>query len=388
MKTLDLNFAQGISLIIPGHFFPDPVPQIAVASPSGEVKLLLWNNNKESWDCKAEFDLTQNGAIWNMIAVDLTGEGIDDLILGGMQGAVICLSPQGNQKWIYQFNSAISGIISWKHHLESCESGTFQIPKFVIYSLDRTLRVIDHNGVLIWAQMFAGGVTTACIGDIDQDGSDEIIAGSNDGTLRVFDGKNGKIKWFHESGQTIRVSTIRGNWIIFGNDSKKIVVLDGLTHEIITEKELPCYPWLLKPIPNTTDKIILSTYSFRYLGAEEDVGIPGIYCFQIPNLQILWEKNMINIQDLQISQILDKKLIGLWGTTDGEISIWDVDSGLPFMFDTKEFALNSLESTVNTIQLLEYPSSNITWNQIFLIGCDNPQLYFFGKGIVEFGKKQ
>lgn len=371
-QSWDLGFSTGISVILCGHVISPSEVHYIVATQAGEVKILDFDATNHGWLIKSEFDLTQNGAIWNMVLVDVNHDGIEEILIGGMNGLLLCLSGVGHVLWQVTFKSAITGIQLFPH--KTSDPSLQESPWILAYSIDRTLRVINAHGHMVWAQMFAGTINCAAISSNTLDASLEIIAGSQDGTLRVFDGHTGKIKWFIEVGVGIRVVAVDENVIMIGDDSKRIALVDRTTHAIVQEKTLACYPWNLRRSLIDPHICYLSTYSFRYLGAENDEGIPILGRFNLQDLTCIWDLPDLNLQDFKVLQMQSEDQSDeylLLGTSDG---VFNVVSGKTGDFRDNKIP-DRLPSVVNTIcySLLSTESSHQIWR--IVVGCDDPKLF-------------
>jgi hypothetical protein len=419
VDELEFNFQFGISRIIQGHFLSKTDYALAIGSQGGEFKIVAFNSLSEEWEVARDFDLQENGAIWYMEAADLTHNGLDEIIIGGMKGAIVCLTGEGDEIWnpnpiAHQCQSAISGIKIWNPEFKKVDSEIsasnpdlittkFIQPFVIVYSLDKSFRVLDANGDLIWAQMFSSGVACIVIGDTNNDGNEEIVAGGNDGTVRIFEGNTGKLLWFFEMGANVRSITTINHSIIIGGDNKKVIVLDGQTHKPVKELDFSSYIWFIKALknPNSTKEIpkflLISTYSFDYMGiTQDDPQIPEVFIMSYPELETIIKWDSINIQDLHVfpSKLMTEEdheedheekireeineeikeenppLGILLGDTDGSLILKRLKGE-----KTKEVFNEKLPSLINTVIGLKYELPGHSTEMIFFAGCDNCKIY-------------
>src|SRR6056297_211097 len=155
---LDFGISQGLSCVKAGKFLDEDRYHLAVASQEGILKIIK-REHDGNHTVYNTMDLTENGAIWTMESIDVDGNGVDEILVGGMKGAIVCLSAEGSEMWnfdnlVHQCKSAISGISIWKNSPLRNEQRQLA-PISVSYSLDKTIRVFDREGKMQWSQMFS-----------------------------------------------------------------------------------------------------------------------------------------------------------------------------------------------------------------------------------------
>ena len=384
-REYDFGFQEGISCIRTGSFLKKNETSVAIANQGGKVKIISYSNSSKEWVVQREFDLDANGGIWNMEVADLDCDGRDELIIGGMNGAVICLSGEGEELWMTQCESAISGIVLFPNFsalstktttaAEDAVDLCSNAPHVLIYSLDRTLRLLSPQGDMVWAQMFASGVGCVTLGDTNGDGLEEVVAGGNDGTLRIFDGRNGKILWFHEVNANVRAVAVIGQLIYCGGDSKKVLLLDGKTQKPILDQDYPTYVWLMKPKSlNGLDYLIMSTYSFRYLGMDDAPGEPSLGAYHPVSLIPKWVSDKINVQDFCSGSVLvDNVPIPylLLGESSGMFSLVNGETGAPMGRDSFEI----LPDLINSVASIAVQTAEEKPTLRCFAGCENGKVY-------------
>jgi WD40 repeat protein len=373
--STDLHFNDGISVLRLGYVLAADREDLVLASSGGEVKITSWDQQDSNWKTQREFDLTENGAIWHLEVAKLTDNILDDIIIGGQKGSVIVLSGEGEERWVHRCRSAICGVKIWTGFDCDDHNGSKSHPKVVVLSLDGTIRILDYKGNLLWAQMMAGGANCILFGDIDHDGVQEVIAGGNDGSIRVFEGKKGQLKWFREFHTNIRTLLLQGEKILVGCDDMKIHVVNGITQKEIITRDFHSYIWNTMKLPpvETNPRILISTYSFEFLGADVEEGsFPSIGIYSYPELEPIWERTKLNAQDIQFfskTANFPSNLL-LIGLTGGELLLIELESNTSLLSPE----LGNLSSMINSVQFYLRNSSK-EMSLFLLAGCDDKKLY-------------
>ncbi len=277
--------------------------------------------------------ISKDSSLWHLKIYDIDDDGRYELIIGGMDGIVrifkCTLTYNLELLWTHKFNSSISGIL-----IDDINNDN--INELIIFSLDKTLRVLDpSNGKLIWGQVFEDGIGDAIVFlNTKNSSKKEILACGNDGTIRIFNGTEGKLLWFKKYSEKIRaityMNTPKGPLIICGGDDKKLYIINKRTQNEIKTKEFNDYIWkcISYPFP-IFNKVLVSTYSFSYfnnlLPIEKIEFTSNLICLN-NSLKINWKLIGHNIEFLKIIENLDKLYI-LTGTTKGKLFIIDEQTG-------------------------------------------------------------
>jgi WD40 repeat protein len=280
-----------------------------------------------------EDQISENSPIWNLEIRDVNNDGIEELILGGMDGLLrtfqLCSQTTLKPLWRHQFGSSVSGIrISDINNDERFE--------IIAYSLDKSLRVLNGNdGSLVWGQLFENGIEDAKIwADRNDSTKKEILACGNDGTIRIFEAQSGRLLWFKRFSDKIRfidyINSNKGTFIICGGDDKELHFVDRETHKEIKTIQFENYVWkgLSSPI-SPHSSLLISSYSFDYLENSQPIQemtfSSRLICID-SNLEIVWELPDKNVEEIHPFQINNKNFIAI-GTTQGELLILDEDNG-------------------------------------------------------------
>lgn len=323
-----------------GDLNGDGNSEVVVCTEDGRIVIL--NDKGEIID---DVTISEEKPIWNILLYDITGDGIMEIVSGGMEGLLN----------IFRWNKEAMESL-WYQSLDDSVSGFFfddvnddDLIELVAYGLDKSLRVLNPlNGELIWGQLFESGIGTVITCDCDGDGKKEVIAGGNDGTLRVFSGKDGEMKWFKQFSSNIRCVGCFPNKkvVICGGDDKEVVFLNGIDGGYLNNFPLEEFVWACKTyISNENDyRSLINTYSFDFL--DESINLDEhqfrANCLCINNnREIVWELSGFNIEDLKI--VLPYVFLG---TTKGTLLILNVENGT---------ILNKidLDSTINKVEIHE-----------------------------------
>jgi len=248
-------------------------PTISDVNEDGKVEIIFgsWNGLLYSLNTKGEINwrfatssigIRGNGRInSNAIVDDIDGDGEKEIIFGGDNHCIICLSSDGELKWYYQLegdetpmsilstpticdidNDGIKEIIigsdyKYLYVINAFKSENqnviksqpslrwrFEIPSEylaitatpVVYDLnndnyleiligtrDSFLYCLDVNGNVIWKFQTGREINIPCsVADLDNDGNPEIILGSYDKHIYVLDSR-GKLKWEIETNDVV-----------------------------------------------------------------------------------------------------------------------------------------------------------------------------------------
>jgi WD40 repeat protein len=337
--------------------YDEPILGAKLSSPKKEQTKKLFLSTKSgkilAFDLNGklliEEEITENSPIWNIEICDVNNDGIEELILGGMDGLlrIFQISSQTMLEplWAHQFGSSVSGFrIGDINNDERLE--------IIAYSLDRSLRILNVNdGSLVWGQLFEDGIEDAKIwADRKNSNKKEVLACSNDGTIRVFEAINGNLLWFKRFSDKVRfvdyINSNKGILIICGGDDKQLHIIDKGSQEEIKTIEFDDYAWKCLSFPSSIkNSILVSSYSFEYLDHSkpiQEINFTSKLLCITQNLETIWELQHKNVEAILRFQVAGQNLIAI-GTTQGELLILDEKSG------TIRSSINQ-KSCVNAIQ--------------------------------------
>lgn len=178
----------------------------------------------------------------------------------------------GIEKKIYVYNTNLEIIQEiefdgWIRAITVCDLDKNNNNEFAVASGDNTLRVFkysNHSYEEFWKKTFEKKVSAVGAGDINGDGRIEIIAGSWDNIIKVFDGLTGELLWelYFDDWITL-IKIIDVNWdgipeIVVGLKKGQFGVINGFTGE--------CYwDYSFSKKINDCDQISLGNNEFPYL---------------------------------------------------------------------------------------------------------------------------
>ena len=246
---------QGIPLAISvGDINADGKKEIAVAAQDSEGHLYILNyKGSLVWSYKSDFDFL------SVDMGDITADRFDEIVVGDVLGYIHVISSEGKLKWKKQFaNSSISS-------LKIGDINNDKKSEIVLGTQTDGIILINSEGGLIWKKgsMMKGlgkaqssearSIGSIAIGDVDLDGTNEVIVGSRPNSMvSVFSGK-GKLLWQK------RFTKVTNNWStsvvgigdLVGDNKKEIVVL---LHGIVWKEDNPTK---LMYVDNATSPLFL-----------------------------------------------------------------------------------------------------------------------------------
>lgn len=149
----------------------------------GSNGALLWGDNSNCALCN-------NGTV---AVGDLDGDGIPELVSSGNFG-VAAYKRDGKILW----EQKIVNTEGFKHLFSALSDLDGDGALDVVQPGNHGLYAFNgRDGSEIWRYYSNGGVsvTSVAAGDLDGDGRDEILFGSNDGYLRALNGEDGSLSW-------------------------------------------------------------------------------------------------------------------------------------------------------------------------------------------------
>ena len=314
-----------------GDINSDDSTEILAYTKSGKILLLSLSGK-----LLFEQEISENSSIWCAKIHDIDRDGINELILGGMDGILRvfkCKSESFDLEpfWAHQFGSSISGIL-----IDDVSNDKKE--ELIVYSLDKSIRVINPlNGELVWGEVFEDGIGDAIVWTNDDLARHlkEIFACGNDGTIRIYAANNGELLWNKRFFEKIRcisgINSKEGPLVLCGGDDKILHFIDKEDQIEMESIEFNDYIWKILSYPHSSpNKALVSTYSFAFLEEEsipiEEIKFTSKLVSIDDELNIEWELNGKNIESLRLLEKQESIYIHL-GTTTGDVIILNPQNG-------------------------------------------------------------
>ena len=120
----------------------------------------------------------------SMLVIDFSGDGMDDLLVGGQDGRLHRITAAGSPRWIVEPGGTIS------HLLPIAQTNSEQLAIVVAHTHSADgqggVELRLANGNREWEREFESEVTAVSTININQNGTDEIIVGLDDGRILIF----------------------------------------------------------------------------------------------------------------------------------------------------------------------------------------------------------
>jgi outer membrane protein assembly factor BamB len=223
-------------------------------------------------DREWEFD-AQSSVTSGPLVADVDGDGKKEIVFGTKQGKLFVLDLNSGIKWFYDTNEKVNDVELMFLDTES-SSSIGSTPNIGDLNNDGTVEVVfgtelgilyclDQTGRLLWKYKSDGGIRgQAIICDLYKDRDPKVIFGSMDGKLRVLNNK-GKPIWFFDAG-----SSIESTPGIFEKNSQICIVFgtdDGTVYCLNDNGDMQ---WKFK-----TDAKILAQPSFADICDEDRINV-------------------------------------------------------------------------------------------------------------------
>lgn len=289
------------------------------------------------------------GFPFSVAAADTDGDGKAEAFAACADGKLYAIAPDGQPLWTYSPNTAA------KYSVVVCRPGRGLAPLVACGGMDRTVHLLSPSGKRIASYAYDKAITHLAAGDLDGDGSDEIvITSTRSGLYEVLQLKNetltrtqrhrlpqvqqylettGQPRSFNVYSLDLRDLDLDGRCeIVLGGEYKAGLPIRALSPEGET---LWTTPRLLGP--DTSGFEMLDYYCMPLVrGGEVDARSPGQEVVVVTggNLRILGgggkvlgEANApIGFTDL----VLDGKTLYLGSSPNGDRTIYRVDLGGPW----------------------------------------------------------
>jgi len=194
--------------------FPGPPLEVLAVNQAGRLTCLsgrkiLWQYalpGQMDWNCTT------------IVAEDLDGDGNMDILVGNQSGCLVCLSPEGVERWTYK--------VAGGFH---CPPGVADLSiepglETVISTCAGKLICLSAVGKPVWeGELGCDNISGPVIADLDGDGAFEIVIGGRDNRLHCFTA-GGKPRWTFDATAEIDSAISCGD--LDGDGKLEIVFVD------------------------------------------------------------------------------------------------------------------------------------------------------------------
>jgi outer membrane protein assembly factor BamB len=225
----------------------------------------------KNWDFDAHGNLSSASII-----IDIDGDGKKEILFGTKKGKLFALDGNAGLKWFYDSNEKVNDLDKW--FLDSENSNSIESPPTITdINNDGSLEIIfgtelgiiyalDENGSLLWKYNAGGAIIGQSITyDLFEDKKQKIIFGCKNNRLYVLDEK-GKEEWYFDSASPIQgTPTIiikEKPCIVFGSDDGNIFCVNNkgdLIWKYKTGAKILAQPTIAKLLNDGRNQIIVGS---------------------------------------------------------------------------------------------------------------------------------
>ncbi|MHA1144529.1 MAG: WD40 repeat domain-containing protein [Candidatus Helarchaeota archaeon] len=223
--------------------------------------------------------------IYVIRVADITGNGRKEVIFGSRDRTLRVIDYETKKElWQGSFEDQV-------RHLEIGDITGDGKLEIIGTSTDQVLKVFDNTGKELWTHEFEdvdySGIDYrtglfCLVGDLTGNGKAEVLAGSEDGTFKVFD-ETGNVLWMKKFENVVHcasVADLTGDGkleIVIGIDELKsgnnLLVVDGTGKEIWSVKTDPVYTCAIGDITgNNKPEVVIGTAESRVIAFEGTTG--------------------------------------------------------------------------------------------------------------------
>src|SRR6266849_1680414 len=132
-------------------------------------------------------------------AADVDGDGDIEVLIGSRDGFVRVLTSKGSLKWQVEQPYEWVGIVRGINNTEAKDP-----TRLVSGSRKSQVYAYNETGDLLWQYSAEQVIRSIRIYDINHDGKDEVIIGSEDWSVRVLSSATGELLWKYDTKGWVR----------------------------------------------------------------------------------------------------------------------------------------------------------------------------------------
>lgn len=160
----------------------DDTPETVVVDAHGTLSV-LGPNGTTRWTHAMRSDVFADVGV-----ADFDADGTPEIAVGTDAGRVVLLGPDGAIEW----NRSVGKTVTWTATGQLDGDGPVE---FVAATTAGEVVALDGTGSREWSRSLGTYAAVATIADADGDGDPEVYATAKDGKLRALDGATGDVEW-------------------------------------------------------------------------------------------------------------------------------------------------------------------------------------------------
>ena len=164
-------------------------------------------------------------------AADIDGDGDIEILASSRDGNVYILTKRGGLKWRFDGSKGwVGAVLGIDNFMAKSEV------RIIAGSRDNTIYALNKTGHIEWKRTIDMVIRQILVQDINQDGKDEVIVGSEDQCVYVLDCTTGELLWQYATDgwiRTVFAADIDGDGqieILAGSGDTYLYVLDNQGH--------------------------------------------------------------------------------------------------------------------------------------------------------------
>jgi poly-gamma-glutamate capsule biosynthesis protein CapA/YwtB (metallophosphatase superfamily) len=188
-----------------------------------------------------QWTYTKGGQVTELAVSDLEGDGLDEILVGSADGWLYVLNEDGGLEWERSLGDAVItldvGDVEGDGSSEIAVGMGPHAPAVLLF---------DHRGEPMWRYNVQKSVWAVLVADVHGDSTPEVLAGGDDGNLRVLD-MYGRLRGLYQTarrvhGLTVAASSDAGSQDIVARSGSDVYLLNFhsvQTAGVETEGDLP-----------------------------------------------------------------------------------------------------------------------------------------------------